>query len=85
MADMAGGLANRVQLTTDGHKPYLAPVDDAFGGDIDYAMLIKVYGADTNPEKRYSPAACLGCKVEEVTGAPDPKHTSASATWSIRT
>src|ERR1035437_2351214 len=60
MADVAGRLANRVQLTTDGHRPYLAAVEDAFGGDVDYAMLIKVYGADTNPEKRYSPAGGLG-------------------------
>jgi len=78
MTDVASRLANRVQLTTDGHKPYLAAVEDAFGADIDYAMLIKVYGADTNPEKRYSPAVCLGCKVQEVTGAPDPKYISTS-------
>jgi hypothetical protein len=60
------------------HRPYLAAVEDAFGGDIDYAMLVKVYGADNNPEKRYSPAVCLGCKIQEVTGAPDPKHISTS-------
>jgi IS1 family transposase len=78
MNDVASRLANRVQLTTDGHRPYLAAVDDAFGGDIDYAMLVKIYGADANPEKRYSPAICLGCKVEEVTGEPDPKHISTS-------
>jgi IS1 family transposase len=78
MADVASRLANRVQLTTDGHRPYLAAVEDAFGGDIDYAVLRKIYGADANPEKRYSPAVCLGCKVEEVTGAPDPKHISTS-------
>jgi hypothetical protein len=59
MADVAGRLANRVQLTTDGHRPYLAAVEDAFGEDIDYAMLIKVYGADNNPQKRYNPAVCL--------------------------
>jgi hypothetical protein len=76
MADVAGRLANRVQLTTDGHRPYLAAVEDAFGGEIDSAMLVKVYGADENAEKRCSPAICLGCKVEEVTGAPDPKHIS---------
>jgi IS1 family transposase len=63
MQDLAGRLANRVQLTTDGHRPYLAAVEDAFGADIDYAMLVKIYGADANPEKRYSPAVCLGCKV----------------------
>jgi hypothetical protein len=67
-----------VQLTTDGHRPYLAAVEDAFGGDIDYAVLQKIYGADTGNEKRYSPAVCLGCKVEEVTGNPDPKHISTS-------
>ncbi len=78
MSDVASRLTNRVQLTTDGHRPYLAAVEDAFGDDIDYAMLVKVYGADNNPEKRYSPAVCLGCKVQEVTSAPDPKHISTS-------
>jgi hypothetical protein len=67
-----------VQLTTDGHRPYLAAVEDAFGQDIDCAMLIKIYGADNNPEKRYSLAVCLGCNTQEVTGAPDPKHISTS-------
>jgi IS1 family transposase len=78
MNDVASRLANRVQLTTDGHKPYFAAVEDAFGGDIDYAVLQKIYGADANPEKRYSPAVCLGCKIEEVTGEPNPKHISTS-------
>ena len=78
MHDLAARLSNRVQLTTDGHRPYLAAVEDAFGGDIDYAMLVKIYGADGTSEKRYSPAVCLGCKIEEVTGSPDPKHTSTS-------
>jgi len=59
-------------------RVYLAAVEDAFGGDIDYAVLVKVYGADSNPEKRYSPAVCLGCKTQEMTGAPDPKHISTS-------
>jgi hypothetical protein len=53
MHDVAGRLANRVQLTTDGHRPYLAAGEDTFGEDIDYAMLIKVSGADNDPEKRY--------------------------------
>ena len=53
-------------------------MEDAFGADIDYAVLQKIYGADANPEKRFSPAVCLGCKVEEVTGDPDPKHISTS-------
>src|SRR6266705_1155023 len=56
MSDVAGRLANRVQLTTDGYRPYLAAVEDAFGGEIDYTMLVKVYGADANAENRYSPA-----------------------------
>jgi IS1 family transposase len=78
MQDVAGRLRHRVQLTTDGHKPYLSAVEDAFGGDIDYAVLQKIYGTEANPEKRYSPAVCLGCKVETVTGEPDPKHISTS-------
>ena len=78
MQDVASRLRNRVQLTTDGHKPYLAAVEDAFGSDIDYATLTKIYGEDPQPEKRYSPATCLGCKSEVVTGAPDPKHISTS-------
>jgi IS1 family transposase len=78
MQDVAGRLRHRVQLTTDGHKPYLAALEDAFGADIDYAVLQKIYGQDANSEKRYSPAICLGCKVETVTGEPDPKHISTS-------
>ena len=73
MADVASRLANSVQLPTDAHKPYLAAVEDAFGGDIDYAMLTKIYGANTNPEKRYSRAVCLGCKVEEVSASAGPE------------
>ncbi|HEY3383903.1 MAG TPA: DDE-type integrase/transposase/recombinase [Vicinamibacterales bacterium] len=76
--DVASRLRNRVQLTTDGHKPYLAAVEDAFGADIDYAVLQKIYGSAPEGEKRYSPAQCLGCKVETVTGDPDPKHISTS-------
>jgi IS1 family transposase len=76
--DLAGRLANRVQLTTDGHKPYLSAVADGFGNDIDYAMLIKIYGKDVSEEKRYSPAVCSGCKKEPKTGNPDPKHISTS-------
>jgi IS1 family transposase len=78
MQDLAGRLANRVQVTTDGHKMYLSAVEDAFGADVDYAMLQKVYGADPQAEKRYSPAVCLGCKVETITGDPDPKHIGTS-------
>ena len=76
--DLAGRLANRVQLTTDGHKPYLSAVEDAFGADIDYAMLIKIYGGSGDVDTRYSPAKCLGAVPHEVTGNPNPKHISTS-------
>ena len=56
MQDLAGRLSSRVQLTSDGHKLYLTAVDDAFGGEIDYAMLVKVYGEPSEGQKRYSPA-----------------------------
>jgi IS1 family transposase len=78
MDDLASRLANRVQLTTDGHRAYLEAVENAFGSDIDYAMLVKLYGNDSEPEKRYSPAECIGCREIEVTGRPDPKHISTS-------
>lgn len=77
--DLAARLANRVQLTSDGHKPYLEAVEGAFGADVDYAMLQKIYG--TSPESakgRYSPAECIGCKAEVIEGKPDPKHISTS-------
>src|SRR5206468_485320 len=76
--DLASRLSNRIQLTSDGLKLYLDAVEDAFGGDIDYAMLVKVYGASGENETRYSPAKCLGCIPHEVTGNPDPKHISTS-------
>lgn len=75
---MAGRLRHRVQLTTDGHRPYLAAVEDAFGADIDYAVLQKLYGAEQSDEKRYSPAVCIGTKQELITGAPNPRHISTS-------
>jgi IS1 family transposase len=78
MQDVAGRLRNRVQLTTDSHRPYLQAVDAAFGTEIDYAILQKIYGADPGSERRYSPAVCIGCKAEEVSGSPDPKHVSTS-------
>lgn len=79
--DLAGRLANRVQITTDGHKPYLQAIEDAFGDDVDYAMLIKKYGGEgsnRNPETRYSPAQCTGTEVAVVTGDPDPALVSTS-------
>src|SRR6266853_989693 len=72
MQDVASRLANRVQLTTDGHKAYLGAVDDAFGIDVDYAQLVKIYGEspDKSPERKYSPGVCLGAKKFKVTGNP---------------
>ena len=80
MNDLCDRLARRVQLTSDGHKPYLEAVEDAFGADIDYAMLVKLYGSEggTSPEKRYSPAECTGARMLQVEGNPDPAHISTS-------
>ena len=78
MMDLASRLRWRVQLTTDGLTSYLSAVEDAFGADIDYAMLVKIYGSDPDAEKRYSPAKCLGCDVKTVTGQPNPKLISTS-------
>ena len=81
MKDLATRLNNRVQLTTDGHKAYLEAVDGAFGGDIDYAMLIKLYGP-TEPERearrRYSPSDCVGTETQVVQGKPDAAKISTS-------
>lgn len=79
MNDMRERLANRVQLTTDGHKAYLEAVEGAFGGDIDYAVLHKIYGASPEAAKgKYSPAECIGTQKHRVEGDPDPKHVSTS-------
>jgi IS1 family transposase len=78
ISDLAARLANRVQLTTDGHKAYLRAVEDAFGADIDYAMLIKLYGPDPSAERRYSPPVCIGTDTEVITGDPDPALISTS-------
>jgi IS1 family transposase len=78
MSDLQSRLANRVQLTTDGHKACLEAVDSTFGIGIDYAMLVKVYGEDPSAEKRYSPAVCLGTERHVVTGNLDPAHISTS-------
>lgn len=79
MHDLAGRLANRVQLTTDGHKAYLTAVEDAFGTNIDYAMLNKIYGAaPEGPQQRYSPAQCMGAKKAVINGKPDFAHVSTS-------
>ncbi|MGA7081259.1 MAG: IS1 family transposase [Terriglobales bacterium] len=78
MEDCASRITNRVQITTDGHKGYLEAVENAFGADIDYAMLQKIYGAPAENETRYSPATCIGCDMKVVSGDPDPKHVSTS-------
>jgi IS1 family transposase len=78
MQDVAERVANRVQLTTDGHKPYLAAVDAAFSGEIDYAILIKEYGETDAGAGRYSPANCCGTIRKPVTGCPEAEHVSTS-------
>jgi IS1 family transposase len=78
MQDLAGRLANRIQLTTDGHRVYLEAVDAAFSEGIDYAMLIKVYRSTPAGDTRYSPAVCIGCETKHISGDADPKHVSTS-------
>jgi IS1 family transposase len=79
MDDLKSRLANRVQLTSDGHRAYLEAVEGAFGGDVDYAMLVKIYGNAPEAAKgRYSPADCIGAKKERIEGNPDPKYVSTS-------
>jgi len=80
MQDLAGRLSNRVQLTTDGHRAYLSAVEATFGADIDYAMLVKMYGNDSSKESetRYSPAECIGCEMKAISGHPKIEHISTS-------
>jgi IS1 family transposase len=78
IADLESRLANRVQLTSDGHKVYLNAVIDAFADEIDYAQLVKHYGTEPEGEKRYSPAVCTGAERIIRLGDPDPKHISTS-------
>ena len=78
MDDLRPRLANRVQLTSDGHKAYLESVDGAFGGDVDYAQLVKIYGDAKDGEKRNSPPTCVGARKHRVEGRPDPAHVSTS-------
>lgn len=78
--DLAQRMANRIQLTSDGHRPYLRAVEDSFGRDIDYAVLHKIYGhpEGQGQERRYSPAQCLGCTKGTISGNPDKEHVSTS-------
>lgn len=79
MYDLASRLANRVQLTTDGHRVYLQAVEQAFGNDVDYAMLVKLYSSDRGEgEVRYSPAECIGTRETKIVGQPNPAHISTS-------
>src|ERR1022692_4627115 len=79
MQDCAQRIRGRVQITTDGHKAYLEAVEGAFGMDVDYAQLQKIYGAPTDADqRRYSPAKCIGADMKVVSGNPDPKHVSTS-------
>jgi IS1 family transposase len=78
MHDLAGRLANRVQLTTDGHHAYLTAVSDAFGTDVDFAQLVKIYGEAPKTEARYSPAQCMGARKAVISGSPEYAHVSTS-------
>lgn len=79
MDDLASRLANRVQLTSDGHRAYLEAVEGAFGADVDYAQLVKIYGNSPESFKgRYSPADCTGIKKTRIEGNPDVDHVSTS-------
>ncbi len=80
MDDLRDRLANRVQLTTDGHRAYFEAVEGAFGADVDFAQLVKIYGEPkgTANERRYSPGECCGTRKVRVEGNPDIDHVSTS-------
>lgn len=76
--DLAGRLANRVQVTTDGHGAYLEAIEAAFGAEVDYSMLVKIYGQAPEGQRRYSPPVCISTTNHPMIGKPDPKHVSTS-------
>jgi IS1 family transposase len=79
MNDLASRMKHRIQITTDGHKAYLEAIEDAFGMDVDYSQLVKLYGVERiEEESRYSPAKCIGSKKKRVNGNPDIKSVSTS-------
>lgn len=78
VSDLAGRLAGRAQVTSDGLKLYVEAVEEAFGADVDFAQLVKIYGDAPEGQKRYSPAECVGCERKAITGKPDPVHISTS-------
>jgi IS1 family transposase len=86
--DLSQRLRNRVQITSDGHRPYVEAVETAFGREVDYSILQKIYGSPQENETRYSPARCIGIDVRHVCGTPDPKHVSTSyierQNWTVR-
>jgi IS1 family transposase len=78
MRDLAGRLKNRVQLTTDGHKMYLEAVEEAFGSEIDFSQLVKIYGKSEESQTRYSPAKCIGVEKNKINGTPNNEDVSTS-------
>jgi len=78
VADLASRLSDRVQLTSDGWQVYRDAVAQAFGGEVDYAMLIKEYGVERDKGARYSPPVCIGCRQNIMTGAPEQAHINTS-------
>jgi IS1 family transposase len=89
MSDLAARLTNRVQLTSDGHKAYLEAIEYAFGANVDYSQMIKVYGSDRDRDVRYSPGKIISSEVIRIVGNPDPEHISTSfaerQNWTVRT
>ena len=89
VTDLASRLSNRVQITTDGHRPYVEAIENAFGMEVDYSILQKLYGSPMEHDTRYSPARVIGIDVRHVSGSPDPKHVSTSfierQNWTVRT
>lgn len=89
VADLASRLRHRVQMTSDGHRPYLQAVESAFGVDIDFAMLVKLYGSEPGGERPYSPPVCIGAIPTVINGDPNPEHISTSyverQNWTLRT
>jgi IS1 family transposase len=87
--NLAGRLRHRVQVTTDGHRAYIEAIENAFGSEVDYSVLQKIYGYMPEKETRYSPAQCIGVEVKPISGDPDPKHISTSyverQNWTVRT
>lgn len=78
MEDVASRVSTRIQITTDGHRAYAEAVEGAFGMDVDYAMLIKLYGSDSSLDRRYSTGECIGTQTAILAGSPDPQHISTS-------